>query len=77
MGRLIQIVLIVAVVYITYRIIRGSLGGGFRPARNEFQCATCKNCGKLFDDGVLCQFEGRETFKNLTHISNCIDHERR
>ena len=62
-----------AILYVAYVIGKLILSG----RTPKLKCATCKNCGKLFDDGVLCRFKGRETFKNLTHISNCIDHERR
>jgi hypothetical protein len=44
---------------------------------NNLPCATCANCGKLFDDGVLCRFGNREVFKTEAHIANCMDYRRR
>jgi len=78
MGRFIQLLVLAIAVFAIYRVVRGALrgalgGGGFR--RSSFKCATCKNCKTLFNDGVLCAFGNRETFKNETHIANCHDHE--
>lgn len=69
-------VLIFAVLaYLLWQVIRGlGAGGG---GRSRFKCADCRSCGKLFDDGVLCRFNGKETFKNETHIGNCVDYQRR
>ncbi len=74
-----QVVLAVVAVYLVYLVARHLMGGGLGIGGGSggFKCATCKSCGKLFDDGVLCRFQGRETFKNETHIRNCIDHEKR
>ncbi len=70
---LLRILLVGAVAYVAYRLFRSWFSG--RGARPRFKCATCRNCKEIFDDGVLCVFEGRETFKNETHIANCPDHE--
>jgi hypothetical protein len=52
----------------------GGLGGlGFGRGRVTDKCRDCRNCGKIFDDGVICRFGGKETFKNETHVGNCID----
>ena len=73
---LLAMALAIYLVYLVARKVMGKgLGGGSR--RSSFQCETCRSCGRLFDDGVLCQFQGRETFKNETHIANCVDHEPR
>ena len=77
---LLQILALAVVVYLVYlvacRVMGRSLGGS-GGGRHRFPCETCRSCGKVFDDGVLCRFQGRETFKNETHIGNCIDHEPR
>lgn len=70
----VRILIVAAILYFVFRLVRQLV---HRTRRSRFKCATCKNCGRLFDDGVMCQFEGRETFKNETHIGNCIDYEQR
>ncbi|MCA8974875.1 MAG: hypothetical protein KDC98_09135 [Planctomycetes bacterium] len=70
---LLQIMVLAGIVYGLYVVFRrASRGGGGR-----WPCATCRNCGRIFADGVLCRFQGRETFKNETHIGNCVDYQRR
>ncbi len=73
---MLQLLLLAVVVYLIYVVVRAILGGDRPGGRKKFPCATCRNRGKMFDDGVMCKFRGRETFKNETHISNCIDYER-
>ncbi|MEM7202868.1 MAG: hypothetical protein AAF628_21600 [Planctomycetota bacterium] len=73
MGYLLRLLLIGAVVYAAYRAVRGSLG---RATGRALPCATCRNCKALFDDGVICAFGAKETFKNETHIANCSDYRR-
>lgn len=78
MGPIIKILLVAIAVSVAYRLIRGGLNnvlGSRGPGKSKFKCATCKNCKTLFDDGVLCVYGSRETFKNETHIANCQDHE--
>ena len=70
----VRILIVAAIVYFVYIVARQLISG---TRRSRFKCATCKSCGKLFDDGVICRFAGRETFKNETHIGNCIDYEKR
>lgn len=75
MGRLIQFLVIGLAIYVGYRLVTRMLGGtGGR--RGGFPCETCRNCKTLFDDGVICSFGSKETFKNETHIANCKDWER-
>ena len=70
--------LLALTIYGVYLIARKVMGRGLiGDGRSPFKCETCRSCGRLFDDGVLCQFQGRETFKNETHIRNCIDYEAR
>ena len=74
MGQFTQVILALVVIYVVYKVARRVVRG---PAPAGFKCETCRSCGKLFDDGVLCQFQGRETFKNETHIANCLDYKKR
>ena len=70
----IQILLVAGVVWFVVRAIRnGASASSMRGA----PCASCRHCGSLFDDGVLCQFGRAETFKNEVHIANCHDYRRR
>ena len=75
MGRLIQILVIAAAVYVGYRLLRGLFAGG--GAGSQLPCATCANCKALYDDGVICMFGAKETFKKEMHIANCGDYRRR
>lgn len=75
-----EYLLVALVIYFVYLIARKVMGRGLNltgGGRPRFKCETCRSCGRLFDDGVMCQFQGRETFKNETHIGNCIDYEAR
>ena len=71
---LLQLLILVALGWVGYRIYQSATGGSAPASR--FKCATCKNCGALFDDGVLCRYGAKETFKNETHIANCQDYVR-
>lgn len=73
MALLFRLLLLAAVGYCIFRWLRGRVS---RPGRG-FPCATCRNCRNLFDDGVICSFGSKETFKNETHIANCRDWARR
>jgi hypothetical protein len=74
MGMLIRVALIATAVYLVYRLVAGVL----HPRRSSrFQCHDCEHAKELFDDGVICRFAGRETFKNEVHIANCGSHSRR
>ena len=66
--RLVLLVLVIAVVVWAVRRIF---------ARPQIKCATCRHCGQLFDDGSICVYGTRETFKNMVHIKNCVDYEKR
>lgn len=80
---LIRLVALGVLFYIVYRLIASVFSPGGRsflslPSRgSDFKCKTCRHCVKLFDDGSLCRYGSRETYKNPTHISNCIDYEKR
>lgn len=75
MGLLIRVLLVALVAYVVYRAVRNAFGHSLG-GKSRFKCATCKNCKNLFDDGVICAFGRKETFKNETHIANCHDYER-
>lgn len=68
---LMQLLILGALGWVGYRIYRSATGSD--APRSRFKCATCKNCGTLFDDGVLCRFGSKETFKTEAHIANCQD----
>jgi len=82
---ILRLLAFLALVVILYRLLTGLLGGGSRfslprlgrGGGSGFKCRDCRHCGKLFVDGVLCRYGDRETFKNPTHISNCMDYERK
>ena len=76
MAVLMRILMIVAVVGLFIWLIRstgmvGGIGGG-----GGSKCKTCKHRRKVFDDGTLCGFGNKETFKNTVHVQNCIDYEK-
>ena len=58
------------IVWVAYRAL------GFTP-RTRYKCRTCRYCGLLDEDGVVCHLGGRETYKNPVHISNCVDWARK
>lgn len=58
--------------WVLYRLFLS--GGG---ATTNAKCAGCIHRGRLDEDGVLCRFGQRETFKNSVHIANCTDFESR
>ena len=79
MARLLPFLLLGLLVYLLYRAARnaGVLGGATGGSRRgKFKCADCRNCKEMFDDGVICMFGAKETFKNETHIANCHDYKR-
>lgn len=69
---LIRILIVAGIGYLIYLILRPS-----RAPRSEFKCESCQHCGRLYDDGVICRFEDKETFKNPIHIENCPDYSPR
>lgn len=74
MPALIRVLLLAAALWIVWRIVRSSASPR---AGSRFPCASCRHCRGLFDDGALCGFGSKETFKNETHIANCMDWEQR
>ncbi len=77
---LMRVIFFAALAYGIYLAVRWLIdnraGGGFGSS-TKLPCATCRHCRKLFDDGATCAFGSRETFKNETHIRNCIDYQKR
>ncbi len=63
--------------YLLWRFVTRSMQAGGGGGSSRFQCGTCRHCKTEFDDGVICMFQGRETFKNEVHIANCNSHQRR
>ncbi len=70
-----QALIVGALIFGAYRLLGGggSRGGG----RRRLKCATCRHCKKLFDDGAICRFGDKETFKNEVHVANCPDYEKK
>ncbi len=79
--RFAALAVLIVLVYRLVRSIAGPTGRSLFPfgrgGGSDFKCRDCRHCGKLFDDGALCRYGNRETFKNPTHISNCMDYEKR
>ncbi len=69
---LFRLLVIAAVVYLGYRIV-SRLGGG----SSESRCVSCRHCGRLDEDGVICQYGSKQTFKTPVHIANCMDYAKR
>ena len=67
MALLFRLLVVAALVWLALRL--------FRRPRPRYKCATCRHCGELFPDGVLCRDGSRETFKNPIHIEMCPDFE--
>lgn len=61
--------IVAAVVWVLRKLV-------VRPG-SDLRCASCRHCRKLFEDGSLCGYGQRETFKNIVHIENCPDHQPR
>jgi len=72
MPMLIRFLFLLAVVALAVWAVRRLTSGS-----PKLKCATCRHCRKLFEDGSLCAYGKSETFKNLVHIHNCVDYERR
>lgn len=66
--RLLPLVLLIALIVWGIRQMTGS---------KQAKCSTCRHCRQAFDDGTLCTFGNRETFKNTVHVQNCVDHQPR
>lgn len=67
-ARLLLLLIVIGVLVVTARNLLA--------ARPTVKCATCRHCRKLFDDGTLCGFGSRETFKNAVHVDNCMDYRK-
>ncbi len=86
---LLRIVGLIVLVVLIVSLVRSFLGGrasgggggtglsGMFRRDPGFKCKNCRHAAKVFDDGALCRYGNRETFKNPTHIANCIDYERK
>lgn len=71
-GLIIRLVILGLLVLFVIYVIRTFFG------KNEsLKCKTCRHCRKLFEDGSLCGFGQRETYKTIVHVENCVDYERR
>jgi hypothetical protein len=69
---MLRFLLIIVVAVLVYLVIRLAVAVLSTP---PFKCATCRHRRRLDNDGVICAFGDKETFKNATHIANCPDHE--
>ncbi len=69
MLRLVGVILVILVVVWIVRLLL--------PHRTRLRCESCRHCRKLFEDGSLCGYGTRETFKTIVHIENCPDYQKR
>ncbi len=76
MSTIFAFALFAAVCYVVWTLARGGTLIA-RAAGASSKCASCRHAGKVFEDGTLCKFAGRETFKNEVHVNNCTDHQPR
>ena len=67
---LIRAFIFVAVLYLVYKLAYLL----FAP-KPRYKCATCRHCGKMDRDGVMCRFGDRQVFKTPVHVENCMDYE--
>lgn len=70
---LIRLLLVAGFLWFIYRLVFGSS----RSRLGNVKCSTCRHAGLLDEDGVLCRYGARETFKNSVHIGNCLDFQPR
>jgi len=63
------LILATVVIWIFRQWIAPRLGSG-----SGFKCRTCRHCRKLYDDGVMCGYRDKQTFKNPAQIDMCPDH---
>lgn len=66
---LVRLLLVAGFLWLIYRLVFGSRRAWLR----DIKCSTCRHAGLLDEDGVLCRYGARETFKNTVHIGNCLD----
>ena len=69
-----RVLILVGLIYLGYRLYQSASGGG--GGDSQFKCATCKHCARLDDDGVICRYGNRQTFKTPVHISNYMDYQK-
>jgi hypothetical protein len=71
-----QLLLRLAVIALAVLVLYWILAGRSSSSKSKFKCSTCRHCGRLDSDGVICRFGRKQTFKNPVHIQNCTDYER-
>ena len=69
MAFLIRILMLAAAVAVIVWLVRQIFPFG------RSKCGSCRHCAREFEDGTLCTFGARETFKNSVHVANCADWE--
>ena len=70
--KIIQLIVLGAAIFFVVRYLLGRQAAG---AKTRFKCATCIHCRRLDEDGSICGYGDRETYKNPVHIANCMDYE--
>ena len=75
LNSMLRVLILASLVYLGYRAYQQFWVPGAGQAGSDFKCATCRHCARLDEDGVMCRFGNRQTFKHPLHIANCIDYE--
>jgi hypothetical protein len=66
--------IIVAAVAIAW-LLRAAKSRGGGGGRRRYKCIGCEHLRRAFDDGVMCGYGTRETYKTLANIRMCGDFE--
>lgn len=69
---IVRFIIFAVIAIVVWRIVRVILS----PARS-FKCKTCRHCKRVDQDGSICMYGSKETFKNPVHIENCTDYQQR
>ena len=73
---MIQLLLRLAVIALVVLLLYWLLSGRSFSSKSQFKCSSCRHCGRLDSDGVICRYGSKQTFKKPVHIQNCTDYER-
>ena len=79
---IVRLIVAAVLIYIIVRLFRSGSSNcvdrdrRFFRRKSEFKCAYCRHCHEIDEDGVICNYQGKQTFKTIVHINNCMDYER-